>query len=270
MRFTAKVGVDHEVADHAAEAKRLGVSFTVIGDNKTLFKSGRMRVGDPAKAVDVDLTGVKTLILKVDPAGGEITFAHADWADAFVRYDGQRPTPTDPPAEPAEVLTPEPPATPRINSAKAFGVRPTHPVLYTVAATGHKPITFAADGLPPGVTLDAATGRVTGAVEKAGTYVVHLHAKNESGTADRDLKLVVGDQIALTPPMGWNSWNCFASNVSQEKVRAAADAMVSSGLVDHGWTYVNVDDCWEVNAGRPAEQRRAADGHILTNPKFPT
>ncbi len=52
--------------------------------------------------------------------------------------------------------------------------------------------------------------------------------------------------------MGWNSWNCFAQDVSQAKVEAAADAMVSCGLVDHGWTYVNVDDCWEVRANRPA------------------
>jgi alpha-galactosidase len=45
--------------------------------------------------------------------------------------------------------------------------------------------------------------------------------------------------------------------------------MVTSGLIDHGWTYVNVDDCWEVRANSPADQRRAPDGHILTNKKFP-
>ncbi len=128
---------------------------------------------------------------------------------------------------------------------------------------------FAADGLPPGATLDADTGRLTGAADKAGTYAVTLHATNAKGSADKDLSLVVGDRIALTPPMGWNSWNCFAQDVSQAKVEAAADAMVSSGLVDHGWTYVNVDDCWEIRANRPADQRRAPDGHILTNAKFP-
>jgi alpha-galactosidase len=83
------------------------------------------------------------------------------------------------------------------------------------------------------------------------------------------LRIVVGDQIALTPPMGWNSWNCFARAVSDAKVRAAADAMVKSGLIDHGWTYINVDDCWEVGASRPEEERRDADGQIKTNAKFP-
>ena len=42
--------------------------------------------------------------------------------------------------------------------------------------------------------------------------------------------------------MGWNSWNCFAGAVSEERVKSAADAMVKSGLINHGWTYINVDD----------------------------
>ena len=45
--------------------------------------------------------------------------------------------------------------------------------------------------------------------------------------------------------MGWNSWNCWAGAVSDDKVRAAADAMVASGLAAHGFQYVNIDDCWE-------------------------
>ncbi|MCX6698026.1 MAG: hypothetical protein NTV84_10875, partial [Methanoregula sp.] len=61
-----------------------------------------------------------------------------------------------------------------------------------------------------------------------------------------DFKIVVGDQIALTPALGWNSWNCFANAVDDSKVRSAADAMVKSGLIDHGWTYINIDDCWEI------------------------
>ena len=268
QRFTAQVGVDDEVRD-AAPAKQFGVTFAVVGDGKTLFHTEPMHVGDAAKPIDLDLSGVKQLVLVAAPSASAITDCHADWGDATITYTGTRPTTEAEPAEPAEVLTPPPAATPRINSAAAFGVRPGHPVLYTVVATGEKPMHFAADGLPDGVTLDAATGRVTGAVAKPGTYAVHLHATNAKGSADKDLSFVVGDRIALTPPMGWNSWNCFAQNVSEDKVKAAADAMVSSGLVDHGWTYVNVDDCWEVRSNRPADQRRAPDGHILTNAKFP-
>jgi alpha-galactosidase len=50
--------------------------------------------------------------------------------------------------------------------------------------------------------------------------------------------------LALTPPMGWNSWNKFAWNVNEKVIRAAADAMVSSGMKAAGYQYINIDDCW--------------------------
>jgi alpha-galactosidase len=53
------------------------------------------------------------------------------------------------------------------------------------------------------------------------------------------------DGLAKTPPMGWNSWNKFTCNVSEKLIREAADAMVSSGMKDAGYTYVNIDDCWQ-------------------------
>ena len=53
------------------------------------------------------------------------------------------------------------------------------------------------------------------------------------------------EKIALTQPMGWNSWNCWGGAVSQDKVLSSARAMVEKGLRDHGWTYVNIDDGWQ-------------------------
>jgi alpha-galactosidase len=67
--------------------------------------------------------------------------------------------------------------------------------------------------------------------------------------------------LAMTPPMGWNSWNHFAEGVDDKVVRETADAMVSSGMAAAGYAYVNIDDTWE--AGRDA------DGNILANKKFP-
>lgn len=52
------------------------------------------------------------------------------------------------------------------------------------------------------------------------------------------------DGLALTPPMGWNSWNKIAWNVNEEIILQAADALVSSGMKDAGYTYINIDDCW--------------------------
>jgi alpha-galactosidase len=69
------------------------------------------------------------------------------------------------------------------------------------------------------------------------------------------------NNLAKTPPMGWNSWNKFAKRVSDQIVREIADAMVRNGMKDAGYIYVNIDDTWE--AGRDAH------GNIQTNSKFP-
>ena len=140
------------------------------------------------------------------------------------------------------ILTPPAPATPRINSARVFGVRPKSEFRYTIAATGNRPMTFSADGLPKGLKLDEQTGIITGRLKKKGTYKVVLRAKNSLGEAERDLRIEVGEDILLTPPMGWNSWNCWGKSVSQEKVLSSAKAMVDKGLAKYGYTYIIIDD----------------------------
>jgi alpha-galactosidase len=70
-----------------------------------------------------------------------------------------------------------------------------------------------------------------------------------------------GNDLAARPPMGWNSWNHFHDKVDDAAVRAQAEAMVSSGMRDAGYTYINIDDTWE--------GERDAKGNIQTNSKFP-
>lgn len=69
------------------------------------------------------------------------------------------------------------------------------------------------------------------------------------------------DGLALTPPMGWSSWNKFADKIDDTTIRAIADAMVSTGLRDAGYIYVNIDDGWQGGRG--------PDGQIRPNAKFP-
>jgi alpha-galactosidase len=144
-----------------------------------------------------------------------------------------------------EILTPPPPATPRINGPSVLGVRPGHPILYHVPATGDQPMHYAADGLPPGVSLDAITGQLTGKIASASTYAIALTATNAAGKHTRTLRIIVGDTICLTPAMGWNSYNVWSDQIDQTRLMAAAKAIVSSGLIEHGWTYVNMDDGWQ-------------------------
>jgi alpha-galactosidase len=69
--------------------------------------------------------------------------------------------------------------------------------------------------------------------------------------------------VALTPPMGWNSWNKFGCNVSEDLLKSMADGLVSSGMKDAGYQYVVIDDCWQVS--------RDADGNIVPDAtRFPS
>lgn len=147
--------------------------------------------------------------------------------------------------EPAVILTPKAGPAPRINGPKIFGVRPGHPVLFSIPATGERPLKFSAKGLPGGIKLDKSTGRLTGKVNKRGTYFITITVVNKHGKNQRPFRLIVGDTISLTPPMGWNSWNIYAEAITQELLVANARAMMNSGLADHGWSYVNIDDVWQ-------------------------
>jgi hypothetical protein len=80
---------------------------------------------------------------------------------------------------------------------------------------------------------------------------------------DGDFPIVQASGQAATPPMGWNSWNKFSSNVNENLIKLTADGMVSSGMKDAGYTYVNIDDTWSL-------KDRAADGSLQADPvKFP-
>ncbi len=156
-----------------------------------------------------------------------------------------------PAAETPLILTPPSPAQPRINGPTVFGARPGSPFLYNIPATGTRPIEFSVDGLPAGLTVDTATGHMRGILKDTGVYKVVLRAKNASGSAEKTFRIIIGRQICLTPPLGWNSWNCWAAAVDQDRVLRSAQAMVKSGLIDHGWTYVNIDDTWQGPRGGP-------------------
>lgn len=142
-------------------------------------------------------------------------------------------------------LTPPAPPAPRINGPAVFGVRPGSPVIYNIPATGTRPVTFEVKNLPKGLTVNAGTGIITGALKTRGEYTVTLKAVNKFGSAQKKFRIVVGDRIALTPPMGWSSWNAFGETITQGKIENTARAMVKSGLNQHGFTYINMDDGWQ-------------------------
>lgn len=271
-RFRAKVGADDNVDRPGT------IEFFVIGDGKVLFRSGTMKTGDAAKEVDVPLAGVKNLILRVTDADGDMNYDHANWVDASFDYTGTPPKATQRVVEPPVILTPKPSPKPRINGAEVFGARPGSPILIYVPVTGEKPLQVAVENLPAGLNFDAEKRIITGAVSEAGTHQLTVRAKNARGEATEQWRLEIGDKLSLTPPMGWNSWNVWGMAIDDAKVRAAADAFVSSGLIDHGWTYINIDDGWARSGEDPNRRIKDPDmsgkvrdeqGNIRLNDKFP-
>ena len=160
------------------------------------------------------------------------------------------------------ILTPAPSSLPKINSAAVVGTHPGSPFLFTIAATGRRPLQYRVSGLPAGLKLDEGTGIISGVLADSGRYRVEVTVRNGLGEARQQLVIRVGRELALTPPMGWNSWNCWGLSVSAEKVKRSAQALIDKGLINYGWTYINIDDGWEL-------PHRAADSSVVPNEKFP-
>jgi alpha-galactosidase len=278
-RFTAMVGADDNSPQTPAGATPpantpppIPIVFRVLGDGRVLLITKALVVGDAPEAVSVDVHGIKTLVLQVKSVDGSRAVG-ANWADAKFTVSGQAPAAIDIPVEPREILTPQPGPAPRINGPSLVGLTPGHDVIYKIPVTGTQPITYGVTKLPAGLTLDATTGIVRGTIATRGRYPVTLTAKNSAGSASKQFTFVAEGLLSLTPAMGWNSWNAYGRAISDSLARAAADAMVSKGLMDHGWAYVNLDDGWERSA-READPLfegpvRAANGAVLTNKKFP-
>jgi len=147
------------------------------------------------------------------------------------------------------ILTPVSGSKPKINGAKVYGLKPNSPLMYRIAATGNRPMIFSASNLPKGLALDKETGILTGKILHKGTYKITIQAKNSLGIAQRELRLVVGDEISLTPLMGCNTYGGWGPFVNEKNIRDAANALVSTDLINHGYSFVNIDDGWQGTRG---------------------
>lgn len=241
LRFQAKIGNDDE------GNSALALSYFVLGDGKILFERRNMKMGDNPVDVDVPLNGIKQLgLLVLDSVGGiSNKRTYANWLDAKVLMTENNPILHVENKGKKYILTPRIKSTPKINSPKIFGVRPGNPFLYNILASGNKPMLFHALNLPEGLKLNEETGMITGVLKEKSTHLVTLIAENNKGRDTLKLEISVGEDIALTPPLGWNGWNAWEQKIDREKVLASANAMIKWKLKDFGWHYVNLDDSWQ-------------------------
>ena len=159
----------------------------------------------------------------------------------------------------------QPPAAPRIHTSAAVSARPGSRWVYRVPATGQAPLDFSAQGLPPGLSLTASSGILSGTMPVAGSYPVVITVSNSSGSARATLTLVSGDTLSLTPAMGWNSYDSFGGSVNEQETMDAAAALKAT-LQPFGWSYVVVDYLWY-----DGEQLIDANGRYLpSTSRFPS
>ena len=208
------------------------------------------------KTIDLNLQGlsVKELIIKFPHQEGiSLTYTFTE------KQSGKNKQYTE---IAPYLLTPAIADKPVINGPSVLGIHKDKPVIYKIPASGKRPLLYSVKNLPAGLNFDAKKGIITGKIAKDGDYVITLIAANSLGKSQKQFTLKVGKLLALTPPMGWNSWNCWGLSVSDAKVRSSANALIEKGLADFGWNNINIDDGWQAG-------ERAANGEIRANEKFP-
>jgi len=229
-QFSAAVGANDK------GNKEIPVKFIVLGDKKILFESKELKPEDKPESEKVRLKGVKRLVLLITNNVEGHYQTYSNWTDAKMKmYYNNLPQGIPNDGE-KYILRPKSAATPKNNSVSIFGARPNNPFLFAVAAVEQVPMTFGAENLPEGQSITVKTGIITGKVTYGGNFNTILIAKNILVKDKNELTIIIGDVNAITPSIGWNSWS---REIDKEKV------MVKSGLSNHGWTYVNIDDVWQ-------------------------
>jgi hypothetical protein len=134
-------------------------------------------------------------------------------------------------------------AAPQFHGTYVVGVRPNTPLIHSLPATGKRPLSFSVRKMPKGLTLDPETGIITGSLGVPGEYKLSVTARNSAGRTSAEIKIICGDTLALTPPMGWNSYDAFGDSVRESEVLANA-AWLKEHLQPMGWDTVVVDFRW--------------------------
>ena len=152
---------------------------------------------------------------------------------------------------------------PVINGPVLWGATPGRELLYALPVRGERPLHFEWSGeIPPGLRLDPDRGFVTGRAP-AGIYRLRFLVSNRLGRAEKPFRFEIApNRLCRTPLLGWSSWNACLDLVSQQAVAEAASRMADTGLQARGYSYINIDSCWEPAAARATR--------FSPTPNFPT
>lgn len=150
---------------------------------------------------------------------------------------------------------------PLINMPSVYGGCTGKDILCRIPVIGKRPMQISATGLPEGLTLNNQI--ISGRVIQDQEFEVVITASNELGMDSRTVLFKIHeDTMLLTPLMGFTSWNAFAYNVTQQGMEDTAEHILSKGLADYGYNYMNIDSTWQKEYGGEFDA-------IQPNEKFP-
>lgn len=150
---------------------------------------------------------------------------------------------------------------PMINMPSVYGGCTGKDILCRIPVIGKRPIQISVSGLPEGLTL--VNQIISGQVMQDLEFEIVITASNELGTDSRTVLFKIHeDTMLLTPLMGFTSWNAFAHNVTQQDMENTAGEILSKGLADYGYHYMNIDSTWQKEYGGEFDA-------IQPNEKFP-
>jgi len=157
------------------------------------------------------------------------------------------------------------PLMPRLHGPFSVGAMPAASLVFSIPATGQAPLSFSATGLPSGLSLAPDTGIVAGTTPAAGSYAFVVGVTNGAGSTSATYTLTAGATLALTPPMGWNSYDSFGASVTEQDVLDEAQT-IRKELQPFGWGYVVIDYRWY----EPGEPIDANGRYLPATGKYPS
>ena len=256
--FDAEVGIDFAANEYPAAwdtGKNWGgASFRVYADGRLVAKTSTLKPADAPVHLHAELKGAKTIVLEASDCGdwAGYRFGHADWAEArFTVAKGAslHPHPDAALSRQLGILTPREAEKPVINGPGVIGVKTGKDFYFSLPASGRIPRMFDCMNPPDGCEFNCGSGILTGRIDRAGVYNVRFSVANPIGRTERTLTFVVGDTCALTPPMGWNSWNLHNRRIKEQDIRDAVTGLFRSELSNHGWNTIWIDDGWARKPG---------------------
>lgn len=218
------------------------VVFYILGDRKVLWSSGIMHKGDSAMSFNVDLSGIKVIGMLVTDAQDGISYDYADWINVVIESD-KLPVPLK--YDNNEIVPIPKNSKVSINIPKVIGIVLGKLYHQYIPISGTKPIKVKLEFMPKGSFFDSTKQEIVFMDVPNGIYRIKITAENSFSKDTLSCLIKIGSKNSLTPPLGWNSWNCYGAKINDSLIFSTVKVMHELRLNDYGWSYIIIDDGWQ-------------------------